>query len=90
MRVPVSQQVELEAEKVLVWGNRLLSLALFVFVVIAMFYVDFPPTLPFTGAILCFFFIARIWVDYSGEEREITESISALYGDMYSWFISVK
>jgi hypothetical protein len=27
----------------------------------SMFYWDFPQTLPFAGAILAFFYVARIW-----------------------------
>jgi len=53
-----------------------------------MFYLNFGPTFPFLGAILGMFYLHVIWANYSGEEREVTESISVLYGDMYSWFIS--
>jgi len=90
VRVPVSEQVDLEAERILKFGYRMLYLEIGLFLIVSMFYWKFPFTLAFTGAILSLFYISRIWANYSGEEREVTESISVLYGDMYSWFISVK
>ena len=66
-----------EAEIILKWGYRLLYLLVAIFGVVSMFYLSYPPTLFYLGAVLCAFYIAIIWKDYQGkeeEEREVTET----------------
>ena len=62
--------------EIIKWGNRLLYLALFVFMIVSMSYWDYPPTLPYLGAILCLFYVNRIWERYGKEEgeREVAET----------------
>ena len=75
----------LEIEGLLKWGNRLLYLELFLFLIMSMFYWDYPPTIFYAGAILSFFYVARIWNNYSVvKKREVAETIC----DMYSKFVS--
>ena len=65
-----------EAQIVLKWGYRLLYLIVFMFGVVSMFYLYYPPTLFYLGAVLSMFYIALIWENYQGkeEEREVTET----------------
>jgi len=75
-------------EDIIKWATRCLYLEIFLFAGVSMFYLNFGPTFPFLGAILGMFYLHLIWANYGKQEREESESISALYGDMYSWFIS--
>ena len=64
----------LEAQIILKWGYRLLYLIVFMFGIVSMFYLSYPPTVFYLGAVLCMFYIALIWENYQGkEEREETE-----------------
>ena len=66
-----------EAEIVLKWGYRLLYLLVAIFGVVSMFYLSYLPTLFYLGAVLCAFYIALIWENYQGkekEEREVAET----------------
>jgi len=73
-----------DAEIILTWGYRLLYLMVFLFGIVSMFYLSYPPTVFYLGAVMSAFYIAVIWKDYQGKEREDPETIS----DMYSRFIS--
>ncbi len=42
-------------------GYYLLYLEFAIFVLVSMFYFEYPPTLPYLGAILCLLFVARVW-----------------------------
>jgi len=67
----------LEAEIILTWGYRLLYLIVFMFGMVSMFYLYYPPTVFYLGAVLSLFYIALIWENYQGkeeEEREVTET----------------
>ena len=59
--------------EIIKWGTRLLYLELFVFMIVSMFYWDYPPTLPYLGAILCLFYVNRIWEQHGKEEIEMVE-----------------
>jgi len=66
-----------EAEIILKWGYRLLYLIVAIFGIVSMFYLYYPPTLFYLGAVLCAFYIALIWENYQGkekEEREVAET----------------
>ena len=58
----------LEAEIILTWGYRLLYLMVFMFGIVSMFYLSYPPTLFYLGAVLCAFYVAIIWKDYTGKD----------------------
>ena len=60
-----------EAEIILTWGYRLLYLIVFIFGVVSMFYLYYPPTLFYLGAVLFMFYIALIWENYQGKEKEV-------------------
>ena len=62
----------LEAQIILKWGYRLLYLIVFMFGVVSMFYLYYPPTLFYLGAVLGMFYIALIWENYQGKEEEGT------------------
>jgi len=67
-----------EPEIILRWGYRLLYLEMFLFLLVSMFYWDYPQTLPFAGAILAFFYVAQIWKNAQLEdEGEIPETIDS-------------
>ena len=57
-----------EAEIILTWGYRLLYLMVFMFGIVSMFYLTYPPTLFYLGAVLSAFYIAIIWKDYTGKD----------------------
>jgi len=59
-----------EAEIVLKWGYRLLYVLVAIFGIVSMFYLYYPPTVFYLGAVLCLFYIAVIWKDYQGKEEE--------------------
>lgn len=63
-----------EAEIILTWGYRLLYLTVFMFGIVSMFYLTYPPTVFYLGAVLSAFYIALIWQNYTGKEREEPES----------------
>ena len=58
-----------QALEIFKWGNRLLYLALFVFIIVSISYWNYPTTLPYLGAILSLFYLNRIWERY-GKEKE--------------------
>ena len=50
-----------QAVKLIKWGERCLYVLLFVFMTVSMFNWNYPPTLPYLGAILTLFYLQRIW-----------------------------
>ena len=62
----------LEAQIILKWGYRLLYLIVFMFGIVSMFYLYYPPTIFYLGAVLSLFYIALIWENYQGKEEEGT------------------
>ena len=54
-----------QAVKLIKWGERCLYVLLFVFMTVSMFNWNYPPTLPYLGAILSLFYLARIWARHS-------------------------
>ena len=78
--------LEIRGQQILKWGYRLLYLEIALFLLMSMFYVSYPVTLPFTGAILSFFYVAQIWKNASVKTdvqmctlMSISEDLSTFY-----------
>jgi len=64
-----------DVETIIKLGTWCLYLEIFLFVFVSMFYLDFPPTFPFLGAILGMFYLHLVWSNYkTEEEREVSET----------------
>ena len=57
-----------QALEIIKWGTRFLYLELFVFMIVSMFYWNYPTTLPYLGTILSLFYLYRIWEQYGKKE----------------------
>jgi len=70
---------------ILKWGYRLLYLEIGIFLLVSMFYWEYPFTLPFAGAILAFFYVAQIWKHAQLEdEGEIPETIDSTVREYFT------
>ena len=71
-------------EQIIKWATRLFNLEIVLFGFVSMHYLNFPPTFPFLGAMMCLYYLHLVWSQYGNRKREDAETIL----DMYSRFIS--